>query len=138
MRKKVTTDMLVDKLQAQYDGMGLTLRELGSLQPSKNLSLDSIPEWGRRRFEVWCRIYNEGGSVSFDRFKEICIKAGYSTADGDGGLKTKGIGGLFSGGKNARIQWGANGSDVFLTGSVKGYVEAWTGFTMDEVAGLFK
>ena len=128
----------IEMLAVQHRDMGLTLQNLISMQPSKNLTIDSIPDWGKRRVEVWCRMHNEGGCVSLDRFRELCIKAGYKTDDGDGGLKTKGIGGLFSGGKYAHIQYGTNRKTVFLTDMVSMTVLAWVKFPLDDVAELFK
>ena len=136
-KNRNTIEQLVERLKSQIRDAELTLGNIEALLPSKNLSLDSLPEWSKRRIEVWCKIYNEGGQVSTTRFNEICIEAGYCIDDGNGGLKTKGIGGLFSGGKYAHIQYGTNRESVFVTNFINGTIKAWTSFSLEEVAKLF-
>ena len=86
-----------------------------------------LEEWMKDRVELWCRIYNEGGSVSQDRFREIWKNMGKNP---------KGLGGFFTG-KPSSIVYDAD-DNVAITAEATKAILAWTGKTIKEYAKKFK
>ena len=122
-----TIEGMIDHLESIRKEVDEAIEALKGWQAQeKRENKGTLEEWQRDRVELWCRIYNEGSTVTRDKLHSVWKSMGKDV---------RGLGGFFCG-KAPSFTYNAEGKGV-LTSTAAENVEFWTGKPIAEYAQSF-